>query len=282
MQFTLKTLIAILSAAVIVSAGPIPLTRRAEASPDVQIANGQASQAANAANAALTPDSPCTDGQEACVTGQFAQCVGGKFVLTPCAGGLTCVNLPLVGKPGTSNTCSTETDRDTRIQTALNGGSAPTKRSYIPAVVPRDPHLDVRDGGAITPEVQIANGQASQAANAASASLTPDSPCTDGENACINQQFAQCSGGKFLLTPCSGGLICVNLPLVGKAGTSNTCDTEADRDQRIATALNGGTPPSKRSFRVPPKAVPRDVSLPAITVVGRSKFKRSRLAKDQA
>lgn len=42
--------------------------------------------------ASLTASSPCTAGQNACVGTQFAQCVNGHFVLTPCAGGLTYVN----------------------------------------------------------------------------------------------------------------------------------------------------------------------------------------------
>lgn len=35
--------------------------------------------------ASLTPNSPCTEGEDACVNGEFAQCVSGKFVLTACA-----------------------------------------------------------------------------------------------------------------------------------------------------------------------------------------------------
>jgi hypothetical protein len=55
------------------------------------------------------------------------------------------------------------------------------------------------------------------------ASLTPNSRCNDGEVACINESFAKCAGGKFVLTPCSQGTLCVVLPLVNKRGTSVTC-----------------------------------------------------------
>jgi len=87
----------------------------------------------------------------------------------------------------------------------------------------------------------LANGQAAQQLNAQYANLTPDSPCTEGENACVTGQFAQCVGGKFVLTPCAPTLSCYSLPLLLKPGTSNACDTEADAEQRIAnTGATGG------------------------------------------
>ena len=49
----------------------------------------------------LTADSPCTAGEDPCVNGNFAQCVNGKFALTPCAQPLQCFALPLVNKAGT-------------------------------------------------------------------------------------------------------------------------------------------------------------------------------------
>ena len=68
---------------------------------DFTLDNGLKAQALNAQFATLTADAPCTDGQNACVNGNFAQCVAGRFALTPCAGGLSCVALPLVNSPGT-------------------------------------------------------------------------------------------------------------------------------------------------------------------------------------
>lgn len=56
---------------------------------------------------------------------------------------------------------------------------------------------------------------------------------TDGEQACINSGFAQCVGGKFVVTPCGATLTCSALPLVNKAGTSITCTTAADAAARI-------------------------------------------------
>ncbi|CAG8657281.1 4669_t:CDS:2, partial [Ambispora leptoticha] len=81
------------------------------------------------------------------------------------------------------------------------------------------------------------------ALNKSFASLTPNSSCdpTTQANACVNNQVAQCVGGKFTLTACSPGLQCVALPLLLKSGTSITCDTAADRDARIQDALGSNT-----------------------------------------
>lgn len=103
----------------------------------------------------------------------------------------------------------------------------------------------------------LANGQAAQKLNAQFATLTAGSSCngmylcsstntirhltplfsyTAGENACVNGQFAQCVGGKFVLSPCASTLQCYALPLLLKTGTSVTCDTEADAETRIANS----------------------------------------------
>ena len=65
----------------------------------------------------------------------------------------------------------------------------------------------------------IENGKDALALNAKFATLTASSSCTDGENACVGSGFAQCVGGKFVITQCAGGLTCAALPLVNKRGT---------------------------------------------------------------
>jgi len=77
--------------------------------------NGQDAQKLNAKFAGLNANSPCNAGDQACVNGGFAQCVGGKFVVTQCAAGTTCAALPLVNKPGTSLACTTSQDALDRI-----------------------------------------------------------------------------------------------------------------------------------------------------------------------
>ncbi|KAL0948598.1 hypothetical protein HGRIS_011156 [Hohenbuehelia grisea] len=78
------------------------------------------------------------------------------------------------------------------------------------------------------------NGKKAKALNASFASLTPDSPCSGTEPACVNGGFAQCVNGKFAITQCAGGTQCFALPLVNSAGTSITCSTAADAEARIA------------------------------------------------
>lgn len=88
-----------------------------------KLQNGKDAQKLNAEFATLTANSSCTDGQNACVSGQFSQCVNGKFVSTPCSPPLICAALPLVNSPGTSITCTTQQDAITRIaNTGAQGG----------------------------------------------------------------------------------------------------------------------------------------------------------------
>jgi len=178
--------------------------------------NGKDAIALNEKFASLTADSPCNAGENACVGGQFAQCVNGKFAVTGCSGGLKCFALPLVNSRGTSITCDTEADANARI--AATG-----------AIAKRE-HAEFERRAAFT----LANGQKAKALNAKFATLSENSPCTSGENACVGGKFAQCANGKFVTFPCAAGLTCKALPLVNSPGTSITCDTEADANARIA------------------------------------------------
>lgn len=99
----------ILSLALAAAAGPMQLRA------DFTLQNGKDAIALNNKFKTLTPDSPCNGGDVACVQDKFAQCVGGKFVITACAPGTTCAALPLVNKPGTSVTCTTAADLAARI-----------------------------------------------------------------------------------------------------------------------------------------------------------------------
>jgi len=239
-MYFVNTFILPLSLVAVASAGVIQ--RRAAFTQQ----NGIDAQALNAKFQGLTADSSCTDGESACVNGGFAQCVGGKFQVTPCAGGLQCFALPLVNSPGTSVTCDTEADATTRIGASGASGGIFGKRD-VPALARR---------AAFTKQ----NGLDAQKLNAKFQTLSTSSSCTSGENACINGDFAQCSNGKFVTTPCAGGLKCLALPLVNSPGTSVTCDTEADAATRIATSgATGGISgkreaPEKRATAVSPPA----------------------------
>lgn len=92
--------------------------------------NGQDAISLNSKFKGLKNNSACKDGEIACIEGQFAQCVGGKFALQPCSAGTTCAALPLVNKPGTSIACTTQSDVDARIAaTGANTGNSSANAS---------------------------------------------------------------------------------------------------------------------------------------------------------
>ena len=120
-----------------VAVGSVSAAPRIQRRQDFKLGNGQAAQALNAKFAGLTAGSSCADGEQACVSGGFAQCVGGKFAVTGCAGGLSCFALPLVNKAGTSITCSTEADATARIaNTGATGGVKGAGGAAAPAPAP--------------------------------------------------------------------------------------------------------------------------------------------------
>jgi hypothetical protein len=63
----------------------------------------------------------------------------------------------------------------------------------------------------------------------------------EGDQACVNNGFAQCVGGKFQVTQCAASTTCVALPLVNSKGTSIACTTQSDAEARIkASGATGG------------------------------------------
>ncbi|KAF8636409.1 hypothetical protein AX17_003591 [Amanita inopinata Kibby_2008] len=128
-----------------------------------------------------------------------------------------------------------------------NSGSSVTPTPSSPPVAASSTAAPPANTPASTPTAsssgnfKLQNGLNAQKQNAKFATLTAGSSCTDGENACVGSSFAQCVGGKFVATQCSGGLTCAALPLVNTPGTSVTCTTEADAAARIAaTGATGG------------------------------------------
>jgi hypothetical protein len=121
------------------------------------------------------------------------------------------------------------------------------------------------------------NGQEAQRLNVKFATLSENSACKSGEEACINGKFAQCANNvrlttvflplsdtltmlsqKFVTTACAQGTKCFALPLVLRPGTvvayvilvglqfyeyltsrhNNRCTTQTDTNERIQTSLN--------------------------------------------
>ncbi|KAK7012250.1 hypothetical protein R3P38DRAFT_1586593 [Favolaschia claudopus] len=271
-----------------------PSESASSTSSDFHLQNGLDAQKLNAQFKELTTSSECTDGDQACVNGSFAQCAGGTFILTPCSSGTICAALPLVNKPGTSIACDTASDVAARIAATgatgdVNGAASSTTPSSDDddcssegddsdsdnddtnsndnsnsddndtnsdsSSDPEDCDDDAEssESSATVPaqstattapassDFKIQNGIDAQNLNAKFKSLTSDSQCTDGEQACIGTSFAQCVSGSFVLTPCSGGLICAALPLVNSPGTSIACDASDDVQARItASGAAGG------------------------------------------
>jgi hypothetical protein len=93
-----------------------------------QLKNGQDAIANNKKFATIKAGDACTDTEPGCAGDQFAQCVGGKIVVQPCAGGTVCRSLPLVNKAGTSASCDTAADADARI--AATGATARRRRAF--------------------------------------------------------------------------------------------------------------------------------------------------------
>ncbi|KAN0138043.1 hypothetical protein V8E53_003932 [Lactarius tabidus] len=144
----------------------------------------------------------------------------------------------LVSSPGVPS--SSGSGSDTGSSPAPSPSPTPAAKNKNANAVAADPTPSPSGSPAPSPAssgFQAQNGKDAQQLNEQFKTLTADSPCTDGQSACINGDFAQCVGGKFVTSPCSGGTTCQALPLVNKPGTSVTCDTQADADTRIANAL---------------------------------------------
>jgi len=141
---------------------------------------------------------------------------------------------------GGSSTASVATD------TGSNGTppthSAPSS-SGLPAPSPATSAAALVAPPSSSGGFKLQNGLDAQSLNLKFSTLDPNSPCDAAQtpSACLGGKFAQCANGKFVLTPCSGGLQCFALPLVNSRGTSITCDTEADALSRIsASGAKGG------------------------------------------
>jgi hypothetical protein len=213
------------------------------------LANGQQAIKENASFKTLTASSSCTAGQDACVTGQFAQCVSGKFVLQPCAGGTVCASLPLVNKPGTSITCDTQADVDARIAAtgATDAGSGSGASAAAPPASGTSPDSTAaaaatssaaapppgnNAGGAAAaaaPPVSTFGAPPSAAALALQTSLTldPSVVCSgfsdDGQNPPVAGQSASSTSANNYINFCA--LTLPSLPLTnGAQVTTGSCN----------------------------------------------------------
>ncbi|KAF8431798.1 hypothetical protein L210DRAFT_900466 [Boletus edulis BED1] len=90
------------------------------------------------------------------------------------------------------------------------------------------------------------NGPAAKALNDQYQSLTATTSCSnDGDFACIQNQFATCYEGRYVLSACHSGWSCAALPNEWDEGTTTTCDTNDNISYRFSQA---GVSEYKRSF----------------------------------
>ncbi|KAJ6607517.1 hypothetical protein B0H10DRAFT_2166790 [Mycena sp. CBHHK59/15] len=170
----------------------------------------------------------------------------------PIADGTQLVDL--TQDPGVSSSDSNSTNGIAASSVASAAPETTTSASVVsppaatPAITASSVAAAASTSAASTLGFQLQNGQAAQKLNAQFQTLTINSSCTEGEQACVGTSFAQCVSGAFVLTPCSAGTVCAALPLVNKPGTSIACDTSADVDARIAaTGATGGATGSSQS-----------------------------------
>jgi len=180
--------------------------------------NGPAAEALNNQYASLTPDSSCTDGEDACVQGKFGHCYQGRYLTYSCPNDWECAAIPNEWSVGTTTTCDSISDINWRNQ------QAGISKRAVKTVQARS-----------LAQLQ-ANGPAAKALNEQYATLTTSSTCTDGEIACVQGQFGHCYQGRYLTYSCPTDWTCQALPNEWSNGTTTTCDYGPDAQWRLSEA----------------------------------------------
>ncbi|KAF5391633.1 hypothetical protein D9757_002461 [Collybiopsis confluens] len=106
-------------------------------------------------------------GQDTCVDGAFSQCVDSKFMMTPCASGLSCFALLLLNSNGTSLSCATQADALARCQTlGVDGG------------------IDGNGAGLTGTSSMVATSTVASSSSSATGAASADSGNDDGDMDC--------------------------------------------------------------------------------------------------
>lgn len=109
-------------------------------------------------------------------------------------------------------------------------------------------------------EVSLRNGKDVISLNAKFKTLNSLSPCEANEVACIDDSFAQCVDGHFVLTPCTAGLICRASPKMDTLGTTVDCMIGDQNTEHIFAARVEAAPvppddPSQTSLTLDPAVI---------------------------
>jgi len=235
-----------------VSARPRLLRRDA-----VALQNGQDALAQNAEFQTLTADSTCTTGEDACVTGKFAQCVGGKFVLQACAPTTSCFALPNVNSAGTSIACTTQADFDSRI--AATGASVTT--SSVASAPPTETSSAAGSTSTDTGSNNAGGGAAAGNDPQTSLTLDPSVIATgfadDGQSPPVAGQTASLTSKNNFINFC---LTVPNLPITnGLQITTGSCNpapigsipsVNNMPSAKFTFPTNGGTVTANQAFTI--------------------------------
>ncbi|KAI8849957.1 hypothetical protein BC829DRAFT_344576, partial [Chytridium lagenaria] len=190
-----------------------------------QVSNGRLAQQLDASKSTAKNGDACTS--DTCCGLFICLCTNGQLQQTvSCGAALPCQVLPLVNRAGVSPTCTSNEDKTSRIQNALNAGAA----GQAPPPVNRPPP---------TSNFQASNGRLAQQLDASKSTAKNGDACTS--DTCCGLFICLCTNGQLQQTvSCGAALPCQVLPLVNRAGVSPTCTSNEDKTSRIQNALNAG------------------------------------------
>jgi len=213
--------------------------------------SGLLAQELEASKSRNTVGQACTPRTMVCLgTDNYGFCDNGKIVLGgTCARlELSCFNVPLLERVGTTVTCMSKTEFDQRLEAALDSDAGNNASGSIPIASPvqRSPSPapakspSPANSPVSTGNFKKDNGVLAQQLEATKDQNVAGQPCENGSKPiCLGGSgVGLCGNGKILATaPCAGGLQCFNAPLVNKPGTEPTCMSEEEFARRLATAL---------------------------------------------
>ncbi|KAH7881295.1 uncharacterized protein C8R40DRAFT_30896 [Lentinula edodes] len=227
----------ILSLGIAVSARP--MRRDATA-----LQNGRDAISLNAQYKTLSATSSCTSGENSCVTGKFAQCVNGKFVLQSCATGTICAAIPLDSpSTGTLTTCTTQSDLDNRL--AATGATDPSSSSSSSSS---------GTTAAASSSVSSAtdNATSSSSANTTSGNTTNNSASGNPATASNNTSTSSGSTGATD-NSASGSAVTTSNGSTGSTSTATTIGSLSSSD--ITTNATENNPDAQSSLTLDPRVI---------------------------
>ncbi|KAF8823898.1 hypothetical protein HHX47_DHR9000526 [Lentinula edodes] len=213
----------ILSLGIAVSARP--MRRDATA-----LQNGRDAISLNAQYKTLSATSSCTSGENSCVTGKFAQCVNGKFVLQSCATGTICAAIPL-DSPNNRLAATGATDPSSSSSSSSSGTTAAASSSVSSATD---------------------NATSSSSANTTSGNTTDNSASGNPATASNNTSTSSGSTGATD-NSASGSAVTTSNGSTGSTSTATTIGSLSSSD--ITTNATENNPDAQSSLTLDPRVI---------------------------